>query len=185
MKNFKVIQFFPLLVMSVILTSCDGDKSQPNPELIQDMMVAPSVKAQSYDETSPNNISSRVPPENTVPVGFSPYKYPNSIDEAAKNLKNPLAQNFSEDVLIVGQRYYGTHCTVCHGAKGEGGEKTSIGAMMALKPPSLLSEKVRQWNDAQIYHTITMGQGLMGPYSSHIPQKFRWQVVNYIRHLQK
>jgi hypothetical protein len=30
-----------------------------------------------------------------------------------------------------------------------------------------------------------MGQGVMGPYASHIPQKYRWQVVNYIRHLQK
>jgi len=25
----------------------------------------------------------------------------------------------------------------------------------------------------------------MGPYASHIPQKYRWQVVNYIRHLQQ
>lgn len=186
MRNFKVIRWFFFSLMPMTLVSCSLDKSQPNVELIQDMMSMPSVKAQEYDETSPNHISSRVPPEHTSPVGFEQYKYPASIDEASKNLKNPLAQNSSQEVLLTGQRYYEINCAVCHGYKGEGGEKnSSVSTFMALKPPSLLSDKVRNWNDAQIYHTITMGQGLMGPYASHIPQKYRWQVVNYIRHLQK
>lgn len=186
MKQLKLLPLFSLALTSSVLISCNMDKSQPNVELIQDMMSTATVKAQEYDETTADHISSRVPPEHTVPVGFEPYKYPTNIEEAAKNLKNPLAQNNSQDVLLTGQRYYETNCAVCHGIKGEGGEKAaSVNAFMALKPPSLLSEKVRKWNDAQIYHTITMGQGLMGPYASHIPQKYRWQVVNYIRHLQK
>lgn len=185
MKKFNLTRFFSLAVVSGMLFSCSNDKSQPNVELIQDMMSTPSIKAQEYDETSPNGISSRMPPDHTVPVGFEPYKYPNSIDEAAKNLKNPIAGNFSQDIMLTGQRYYEINCALCHGYKGEGAEKSSVSTMMALKPPTLLSAKVRGWNDAQIYHTITMGQGLMGPYASHIPQKSRWQVVNYIRHLQK
>lgn len=185
MKNIKTLQNIFILSVSTMLFSCSADHSQPNVELIQDMMSTKSIKAQEYDESSPNGISSRVPPDHTEPIGFEPYKYANSIDEAAKNLKNPLSGNMSEEVLLTGQRYFEINCAVCHGYKGEGAEKSSVGQMMALKPPSLLSAKVRGWNDAQIFHTITMGQGLMGPYASHIPQKYRWQVVNYIRHLQK
>lgn len=165
------------------LTSC-SDKSKPNVELIQDMMVSPAVKPQAFDESAPNNSGMRVPPEGTQPVGFTPYRYANNID-GAKNNRNPMSGDYSDETLKVGMKFYVTNCAVCHGDKGEGGEATTVAQKMALKPPSLLSSKIRGWTDGQIYHVITMGQGLMGPYASHIPQKYRWQVVNYIRTLQK
>jgi hypothetical protein len=56
---------------------------------------------------------------------------------------------------------------------------------MARKPPPLISARAKAMSDGQIYHIISKGLGVMGPYESHIPQSYRWQVVNYIRHLQK
>lgn len=165
------------------LTAC-SDKSQPNVELIQDMMASPSIKPQEYDEGSPNHAGMRVPPEGTQPVGFIPYRYAKDIAGAAKD-PNPLAGNFTEETLKVGIKYYTTNCAICHGEKGEGGEHLPVGEKMALHPPSLHSDKIKAWTDGQIYHVITMGQGVMGPYASHIPQRYRWQVVNYIRTLQK
>lgn len=166
-----------------IFTSCK-DHSQPNVELIQDMMESPAIKPQEYDETSPNHSGMRVPPEGTQPVGFEPYRYAKDFEASAKN-PNPMAGDFSEEALKTGIKFYVTNCAVCHGEHGEGGEKLPVASKMALKPPSLLSEKITKWSDGQIYHVITMGQGNMGPYASHIPQKYRWQVVNYIRTLQK
>lgn len=165
------------------LVGC-GDKSKPNVELIQDMMETPSIKAQEYDPTAPNGISVRVPPEGTVPKGFEAYA-PGSNFEAATNNKNPMAGEMTEEVLSAGIKHYNTQCMVCHGQQGEGSAKSTVAEFMALKPPSLLSTKIRGWTDGQIYHVISMGQGVMGGYASHIPQKSRWQVVNYIRHLQK
>lgn len=167
----------------LFLVSCT-DPKQPNVELIQDMMEAPHFKAQEADPERPNLGSARTPPSNTIPVGFKPYPFGNDKERAARENKNPLEGDMSPEVLMVGQKFYQTHCTVCHGARGEGGEKMSVSEFMALKPPSLLSPKVTAWNDAEIYHVITMGQGVMGPYAAHIPQKYRWQVVNYIRQLQ-
>lgn len=184
MKKTNLLKITLVSSVSMLLFACSSDHSQPNVELIQDMMSTKSIKAQEYDEAAPNGISARVPPDHTEPIGFEPYRYTN-IDEAAKNLKNPLAGNMTQEVMLTGQRYYEINCALCHGHKGEGSEKSTIAQQMALKPPTLLSAKVKGWNDAQIYHTITIGQGLMGPYASHIPQKYRWQVVNYIRHLQK
>jgi hypothetical protein len=68
---------------------------------------------------------------------------------------------------------------------GEGSEKATVAQLMALKPPPMVSDKIKGWTDGQIYHVITAGQGVMGPYATHVPAKSRWQVVNYIRHLQK
>lgn len=180
--NFLLLFAAGALVLSA-LTGCKNPK-QPNVELIQDMMESPAIKPQEYDEASPNHSGMRLPPAGTQPVGFVPYRYADDIAGAAKN-KNPLAGDFSDTTLKLGLKYYVTHCTVCHGESGEGGEKMPVGEKMALKPPDLTSAKINAWTDGQIYHVITVGQGLMGPYASHIPQKYRWQVVNYIRTLQK
>ena len=187
--NRSLINFMMTLVAGVLVvsltTSCK-DSSKPNVELIQDMMESPAIRSQEYDETSPNHAGMRVPPEGTQPIGFTPYRYATDLEGAIKNA-NPLAGNYSEAVLKPGLKYYTTHCAVCHGDKGEGSlaAKSPVGTKMALQPPSLLSDKINAWTDGQIYHVITVGQGMMGPYASHIPQKYRWQVVNYIRTLQK
>jgi mono/diheme cytochrome c family protein len=183
MKNNILIALVAVSLGLPLLTGCT-DHAKPNVELIQDMMESPAIKPQEYDETSPNHSGMRVPPAGTQPVGFVPYRYGNDLLAAAKN-KNPLAGDYSEEVLKVGLKFYTTNCALCHGDKGEGGEKLSIAEKMALKPPGLYTEKIRGWTDGQIYHVITAGQGLMGPYASHIPQRYRWQVVNYIRALQK
>lgn len=166
-----------------VFTGCK-DTSKPNVELIQDMMESPAIKPQEYDENSPNHSGMRVPPEGTQPVGFIPYRYAKDPVGAAKN-PNPMANDYSEATLKVGVKYFTTNCAVCHGDHAEGGDKLPVGEKMALKPPPLTSDKIKSWTDGQIYHVITMGQGMMGPYASHIPQRYRWQVVNYIRTLQK
>ncbi len=172
-----------LISMVAAFSSCHIDKSKPNFELIQDMMESPALKSQEYEEDAPNHAAMRVPPEGTQPRGFDPY--PAADFDAAKSLKNPFEGNFNEDTLKIGVKYYTIHCQVCHGSKGEGGEKMTVADKMALKPPTLLSAKVKGLTDGQLYHIISQGQGVMGPYASHIPQKYRWQVVQYVRHLEK
>lgn len=173
-----------IIISALLILSACTDHSKPNVELIQDMMESPAIKPQEYDQNSPNHSGMRIPPEGTQPQGFIPYRYATDLAGAASN-KNPLAGQFDEDTLKVGIKFYTIQCAVCHGAHGEGGEKNSIGEKMALKPPALTSAKIKGWTDGQIYHVITMGQGMMGPYAAHIPEKSRWQVVNYIRQLQK
>lgn len=174
---------FIILCLSCF-SSCNVDKSQPNIELIQDMMDSPAILPQEYDAQSPLHSGMRVPPEGTQPLGFVPYRYSTDL-VGAKGNKNPLEGKLDEETLKVGIKYFTIHCAICHGSNGEGGEKSSISERMALKPPTLTSDKIKGWTDGQIYHVITMGQGMMGPYASHIPEKYRWQVVNYIRYLQQ
>lgn len=178
------LQILAGLVLASVISSCGPSGNKPNVELIQDMMDSPALKPQEYDENSPNNAAMRVPPEGTQPQGFIPYKYKDDPVAAAKNV-NPLSGVYTEEVIKTGAKYYVIHCAVCHGAQGEGGDKMSVAETMALKPPAMVSDKIKGWTDGQIYHVITMGQGVMGAYAAHIPQEYRWQVVNYIRTLQK
>jgi mono/diheme cytochrome c family protein len=177
---------YVVLLAVAAITGCTGISNQPNIELVQDMQDQPSIKAQEYDEGSPDHRGMRVPPENTVPQGFTPYKYGLDVEKASKENRNPLAGNESQEVMMTGMKYFETNCAVCHGFQGQGGEQgNSIGDKMARKPPPLISDKVKGYTDGHIYHIISKGVGVMGPYESHIPQAYRWQVVNYIRHLQK
>ncbi len=189
--EFKVkalLSYFAIAGLTLSLGAslgCTKDPSQPNVELIQDMMEQPAVMSQEWDSENPTKPTALVPPEHTAPQGFTPYPYGNNVEAAARELKNPFAGSEDVEVLMVGQRNYETHCQVCHGQTMAGGDSTSVAQKMNLKPPSLLSDKVKNWEDGRLYHVITMGQGLMGPYASHIPQQYRWQVVQYIRHMQK
>jgi mono/diheme cytochrome c family protein len=173
------------LITAVALVGCK-DKRKPNIELIQDMMKDPSFKAQDYDPDKADKRANMLPPPGTVPMGWDPYpSFQN--DEQAKGYQNPIANLKGEqakNLLAQGQRKYQTYCTICHGSSGYG--DGNVADKMIVKPPSLMSEKIRSWTDGQIYHLITKGRGLMGGYEAQIPSpEDRWAIVNYIRHLQK
>lgn len=172
------------LTCAVLMFSACGPKdNEPNVELIQDMMVQEAVKAQREDDFFADHISSRVPPANTAPIGFTRYRYPKDPDLASKELRNPYEGMMTDAILLTGQNYFNTNCMVCHGMRGKG--DGPLKGVYPLPIPALTSDKVKNWPPGHIYHVITMGQGTMGPYDSHVPAAYRWQVVNYIRYLQK
>lgn len=174
-----------LLSALCVLLMVGCDKSKPNIEIIQDFMENPNVKAQEYYDFFDDKAGgARVPPAGSKPVGFSPYKFAQDIQGATRN-PNPLAGNFDPSVLMVGQKYYETQCMVCHGIDLKAKSDLALSGQYPLAIPALDTDKVKAWTDGQIYHVITVGQGVMGAYASHIPQKYRWQVVNYIRYLQR
>ncbi len=122
----------------------------------------------------------RDPVEGTVARGFMPYQYKGMPDSVIKVLANPLPS--SEKVLSQGQYRFNTYCTPCHGNYGKGDSKLH-GQFPA--PPSLHSDKVRNWPDGNIYNVITNGQNIMPSYAKQIPREDRWAIVHYIRTLQR
>ncbi len=178
---FNRASWLPLL--AVILTSCNGGKNQTNIELAQQMMDQSSVKFQDWDPQTSGNLAMRVPPENTIPIGYKPYSFKGKPEEAGKQLKNPLSNDFSQGVLELGKKKFDIYCSVCHGFKGLG--DGTVAPKMILHPPPLVSDKVKNFPDGRIFHIITDGQGVMGSYLTQIQdEKSRWAVVNYVRTLQ-
>ena len=156
--------------------SCTGGKNKPNIELIRDMMKQESIKPQEQE--------GRVPPENTRALNKKYYLYKGDVDKAIRELKNPFSKQMTPEIILIGKRSYQKACIYCHGEKGDG--ESSMKPVMLVPPPSLLTEKVRRYSDAQIYHIIHEGQGLMGSYRLQVKtEKERWALVNYIRNLQR
>ncbi len=163
------------------LTGCGPSDGKPNVELIQDMMVQPANKAQDFLASNPEKSSQLVPPEGTAAVNREVYLYKGNPEGAEANLKMP---EVTADMVKLGEKHFKNYCLVCHGEKGAG-DGPVASKFQGVKPPSLLSDKVRGMKDGGIYHIITDGQGVMGTYINHMPwSKDRWAVVSYVRKLQ-
>ncbi len=173
----KKIIYFSLFftAVSLVTMGCERRSSEPNVELIQDMMVSPSVKAQDDD---PNSM--KLPPEGSIPQGWEPYRM-KSAEEAAAKLTNPYEKNVEN--MVKGQKLFLTYCLPCHGAVGDG--KGPIAEKWPAAIPALTTKIVRDYKDGHIYHIVTAGRGLMGSYASQIQPNDRWLIINYIRHLQE
>jgi mono/diheme cytochrome c family protein len=168
-----------LVLAALALVACE--KSTPDLEFMPDMYNGPGFKAQEEDLNAKDGSSARVPPEGTIPRGFQPYPY--AVDEnekAGRALHNPLQPTKAN--LQRGQKLYNIYCIVCHGSKGLGDGNV---VPPFPRPPSLLSDKVRQWADGNIYHVITKGQNLMPSYAHQIQGDDRWAVILYIRAMQR
>lgn len=135
---------------------------------------------QTQDNFFANNMAMREPPQGTVPRGTERFMYGDNPDGAGAELSNPMP--FNEENLAQGQKYFGIYCAACHGENGDG--KNNLNGKFP-NPPSFHSKKVREWSDGRIYHVITMGQNVMPSYAKQVPAEIRWNIIHYLRTLQR
>jgi mono/diheme cytochrome c family protein len=95
----------------------------------------------------------------------------------AKKTKNPVkgVGNAKKNVE--------TNCVTCHGASGKG-DGPAAAALPPPKPADWTSAKVQAESDGELFWKISNGRGAMPPWK-HLPEKDRWEIVNYIRTLKK
>lgn len=144
------------------------------------MMYQEKVIPQQTSDVFADNMGMRTPVQGTVARGFIPYQFAGKPEEAEKFLVNPLPatnENFS-----IGKVKYDIYCSPCHGYHAEGDARLNG---QFPNPPSLHSEKSRNWSDGRLYHIITDGQNIMPSYSSQLNREERWAIVLYIRALQR
>ncbi len=82
-----------------------------------------------------------------------------------------------------GQVIFGITCQMCHGAGGKGDGR--MAAYFNPKPADLTGAKVRAFSDSDIYLVISLGRGQMPSLAENILPSERWDVINYVRGLQK
>jgi len=119
------------------------------------------------------------PPAGAVARGEHPYHLTQEqADLAAKqvNRLEPTAKNIAR-----GKWHFENICVACHGPAAAGDGEV---ARLFPKPPSLMTQKVRDWTDGRIYHVPMRGQNSMPSHSRLITREDLWAVVLYIRSLQ-
>ena len=96
----------------------------------------------------------------------------------AKGTKNPQSGAAS---VAAGKKAAETNCITCHGPAGKGNGVAA--AALTPKPADWTSAKVRADTDGELFWKISNGRGPMPPWK-HLPDKERWDLVNYVRSLQ-
>jgi hypothetical protein len=144
------------------------------------MMTQEKLKAQKPSELFADGIGMRKPVEGTVARGVLPYQFKGQPDSAGKYLVNPLMP--TKEVLENGKQKFLTFCSPCHGNFAQGDSRLRG---QFPNPPTLHSDKVRNWPDGNIYHVITEGQNIMPSYAPQIARDDRWAIIHYLRALQR
>lgn len=109
------------------------------------------------------------------------WEEPVSLTEAEARLTNPVAATPAS--LSAGGKLFGIYCTPCHGASGRG--DGLVGLKTITKPANLTADKYKALKDGFFYAVLRNGSGLMPPQAESLYPAERWQIVNYIRKLQK
>lgn len=134
----------------------------------QDLFSQQSYKA---------NEIARAPMPGTVPLGYTPYSDDNF--ELADTLKNPVKPELKS--IWNGQRLWNSNCAVCHGESGKAGMHVSEW----LPVPNILQDVYSNKSDGWVFAVIKNGQGVMPRYGYKFSDKEHWDLVNYVRFLQK
>lgn len=169
---------------AAILTGCAGQTSRNSPIVIfPDMDRQGKYKPQTESPLFSDRRSSRPPVEGTVAVGM--LKEDDVFYTGIANNqwigKNPL--NIDMNLLQTGQRRFNTYCSPCHDRTGQG--RGLVGVRAIWIPTNLHEDRVKAFNDGEIFHIISTGRRSMPPYRFQITAADRWAIVAYVRALQR
>ena len=185
--NNRVYRAFVGLLLVGAVTACDRDRKHPGWDYFPDMAYS-----NAYETYSPNGIfadgkTNQAPVEGTVSRDALPFAYGPSIDErtrAGKELSNPLEA--TKENLDRGQEVYEAFCMSCHGIQGDGKGHLVTSGVYKFPVRTLVSEEMTNRPDGEIFHSITLGFGVMGAHGFMIRREDRWKTILYIRkELQK
>jgi mono/diheme cytochrome c family protein len=173
-----------LVTASLLLTACDvglpAGRTPHREGNRLDMADQPKLKPQRRDLYGVRPTGVLEPPPGSVAAGETPYPYAQGeAERAGAELANPLAR--TPEVIAHGRFVYENVCITCHGPRGAGD-----GHVTALfpKPPSLMTQKVRDWPDGQLFHRPMRGQGSMPSHARQVDARDAWSAVHYVRQLQ-
>lgn len=192
-KNYKTgikrtLKSFALIVFVIVfLSSCDYNRRTTGWDYAGDLINSPAYESYTPNPVFANGRTMQPPVAGTIPRGFMPYAFKKTDEDralAAKTLVNELES--TPENLEHGKVAYGIYCMQCHGEKGDGQGQLFVRKKYTYPPGNLLSEKMRANPEADIYHVITVGWGIMGEHGSMITPADRWKIAMYVKHeLQK
>ena len=170
-----------LLIFTILLQSCWGDKGAPNYEYMPNMYESLSYEAYSENQIFEDELSARLPVEGTIPRGYSLYDYEDTnegYDLAKKELTNPY--EFSDADMLKAKELYTVYCGVCHGSKGAG-QGILVKREKILGIPSYADRDI---TEGSIYHVLMYGINLMGSHASQVDRDERWKISQYVMDLR-
>jgi cytochrome c5 len=186
MRYFLLI-FALCVVMVVMIAGTRGSLSRRPPiELFADMVRQPKLRPQTPDSFFPDGKSSRLPVAGTIAhedTHFGDLPVNTGLVTGTTNFVETIPVPVTATLLARGQQRFTINCSPCHGAQADGnGITKKIGAMGVVA--NLHDKRIVEMADGELFHTITYGKNLMGPYGANVTVDDRWAIIAYLRALQ-
>ena len=175
------------LAAMVAFWSCDRTRSSTGWDYMPDMYYSNAYESYTPNPNFDDHLTMRSPVGGTIPREMVPFPWEKTDEDriaAGLALVNPIEG--SEENLARGGEAFRIFCSSCHGEAGDGQGYLFTSKRYPYPPASLVSDKTRALKDGEIYHTITVGYGIMGAHGSMIRPEDRWKIILHIRkNLQK
>ena len=183
--RFFLLIFLIALALVIGIAGKRGHPSRKPPiEVFSDMDRQPKVRPQTPSAFFADGRASRLPVAGTVSRGahFLDNPINTGLVTGTTNFfaVNPL--KVTEQLMARGQQRYQIYCSPCHSPVGDGNGITKSFGMAVVA--NLHDPRIVGLPDGELFHVISNGRNLMGPYASQIEVEDRWAIVAYVRALQ-
>ncbi len=184
--RYVYLTFIFIVVAVISVLGFRGSKfTRPPIEVFDDMDRMPKYHPQGESSFFADGRADRLPVPNAVARGT----YIENEYMATGKRDGGFASGFPIEVdnaaMARGEERYGIYCAVCHSASGDGLGRTTDYGMTAVA--NLTMAPYTKMKDGEIFSYITNGSrsGRMLPYNDKLSVEDRWNVVLYVRALQR
>jgi len=161
MNRFTIIIAIALMAIG----ACDRTRSSTGWDYMPDMYYS-----NAFESYTPNPNFEDKTDEDRMAAG-----------EALVNPWETTVENLGR-----GKEAYDIFCLSCHGELGDGQGFLFTSKRYPYPPANLLEDRVKELKDGAMYHSITLGYGIMGAHGNMIRPEDRWKIILHIReNLQK
>lgn len=194
MAGYCMLPLAFVLASAIVLSGCTGIQRTPPIQVWPDMKVQEKFKPQTEVSTEmfSDGRASRRPVAGTVahketahldtPVSTGIEEY--NADGSPKSFTGKNPRTIDPALLKTGQTKFNTYCSPCHDRLGTG--KGIVPTRWpAWQPSNLTEDRLKAYNDGEIYWVISNGRRTMPGYKYQITEDDRWAIVAYVRALQR
>jgi outer membrane protein OmpA-like peptidoglycan-associated protein len=169
-------------------TSCRGWKTEKTPiHLNWNMDTQEKGKAYRHNDFFQDGRWMRPPPAGTVARGFlsTDDHFSKGTVDGKPAVAFPAAFPANAANMARGKERYGIYCSPCHGMSGNG--KGTVAGKLKVAPPAFHDARLKEMSVGKIYEAMTLGvnNGNMPSYATQLTEEDRWNVVLYVRALQR
>ena len=158
----KTALFLPVLFAALAFMGCENVDRQ--------MYNQVSFKTQEYPR--------RINPVGSVPMYGARINY---ADIDGSTLEPPVT--LDDKTAALGKKLFMIYCAVCHGKTGKA--ESPVAEKMDMQPFDLTEVDTVALTDGEILVKILASDGIMPNYRNELSDSEAWEIVAYVRMLQK
>ena len=146
--------------------------------------IAPPENSVSFasgnNTPGPGRLNTGQPEMGLMPAPFTQAEL---FDPVVQNLPNPVSADQAS--VERGEVLFNRVCAVCHGLAGVGAQANIVEFMPLLASYNISGMPAAGYTDGFLYGKIRVGGPIMPAYGHQISHFDRWNIVNYLRVLQR